>query len=401
MTTPSPFPADQYGDDVRLVQARGKTIALVGTAHLSQQSLQLVERIITQEQPDTVCVELDERRYQALSKRQTWENLDLKQLIRNKQLSTLLANLILASYQKRLGGQTGMNPGAELLKAAQTAEALGIPVVLCDRDIRITLRRAWRITPWYKKGYLLAALIASFFEKEELDEEKLAALRKQDALAELMEELGNSLPHTKKALIDERDLYMAEQIRQADGKRIVAVVGAGHVEGISRLITSDNSAEIAAVTTVPPTSRLGAFLAWALPVLIILALLAIGLRDGAEEFQANALYWIVVTGIPAALGAIIAGAHPATIASALVGAPITTLSPLIGVGYVCAFVQVLVCPPIVREFEQIHNDFGSFSGWWRNRLLRVFLVFLFSSLGATMGTFLGGYRIVSTLMGPA
>ena len=397
-TNPPAFPAQQYGDDVRVVQTQDKTIALVGTAHLSQQSQELVERIITQERPDAVCVELDPRRYQALTKRQSWENLDLKQLIRSKQLSTLLVNLLLASYQKRLGGQTGMTPGAELLQAAQTAESLHIPVVLCDRDIRITLRRAWRNTPWFKKGYLVAALIASFFEKTELNEEKLAAMRKQDVLAELMEELGESLPHTKKVLIDERDLYMAEQIRQADGERIVAVVGAGHLEGISRLLHEDNSGSIEAITTVAPVSNLWKIVGWLIPLLIVLALLAIGMRQGIEEFNANALYWVLITGIPGAIGTALAGGHPATIAAAFFGSPLTTLSPLIGIGYVCAFVQVLVCPPIVREFEQINNDIGKFSGWWRNRLLRVFLVFIFSSLGASMGTFLGGYRIISTLV---
>ncbi|NLZ16949.1 MAG: TraB/GumN family protein [Desulfobulbaceae bacterium] len=393
-----PFPTQQYGEDVRIVQAQNKTILLVGTAHLSQLSLQLVEQVITCEQPDTVCIELDYRRYQALSRKQSWENLDLKQLIRNKQLSTLLATLVLASYQKRLGGQTGMTPGAELLKAAQTAEALDIPVVLCDRDIRITLRRAWRNTPWHKKGYLLAVLIASLFEKTELDEEKLAAMRKQDVLAELMEELGSSLPNTKKALIDERDLYMAEQIRQADGERIVAVVGAGHLEGISRLIRSDNSMAIEEITTVPPVSDLWKALAWLIPLVIVLSLVAIGFRHGAEQFNTNALYWVLINGIPSALGSVLAGAHPVTVATAFFGAPFTSLTPLIGVGYVCAFVQVLMCPPIVREFEQIQHDISSFSGWWRNRLLRIFLIFLFSSLGSSLGTFLGGYRIISTLV---
>ena len=399
MISLSAFPAQQYSDDVRIVQMQDKTIALVGTAHLSQQSLELVERIISQERPDTVCVELDPRRYQALAKRQSWENLDLKQLIRTKQLSTLLVNLLLASYQKRLGAQTGMTPGAELLRAAQTAEALDIPVVLCDRDIRITLRRAWRNTPWLKKGYLVAALIASFFEKTELDEEKLAAMRKQDVLAELMEELGESLPHAKKVLIDERDLYMAEQIRQADGERIVAVAGAGHLEGISKLLHVDNSASIKDITAIAPVSGLWKAAGWLIPLIIVLALLAIGLFQGMEEFNANALYWILITGVPSAIGTALGGGHPATIATAFIGSPLTTLSPLIGIGYICAFVQVLVCPPIVREFEQISKDISTFTGWWRNRLLRVFLIFFFSSLGASMGTFLGGYRIISTLLG--
>lgn len=394
-----PFPAQEYGDDVRSLQVAHKNILLVGTAHLSQQSRELVEQVISRERPDTVCVELDHRRYQALSNRQQWEHLNLKELIRKRQLSTLMATLILASYQKRLGGQMGMTPGAELLAAARSAESLGIPLVLCDRDIRITLQRAWRNTPWLKKGYLLAALITAFFEKTELDEDKLRTMRRQDVLAELIGELGSALPQAKQALIDERDIYMAEQIKAADGQHIVAVVGAGHVEGICRQIHTDNRAQLAAITTVRPLSRAWKILAWLLPLAILLSLAAIGFRHGAEQFNANALYWILINGIPAALGAILSGAHPLTIATAFAGAPFTSLTPLIGVGYVCAFVQVLAAPPVVLEFERIHGDIGSFRGWWRNRVLRVFLVFVLSSLGSSLGTVLGGYHIVNSLLG--
>ena len=396
MTNP-PFPSQEYGNDVRVVDIPGKRLLLVGTAHLSQQSRELVARVIAEEQPDAVCVELDQRRYQSLVNRQSWENLDLKQIIRNRQLSLLFANLILASYQKRLGDQTGSPPGAELLQAAESAQELDIPLVLCDRDVRITLRRAWRNTPWLKKGSLLAALLASLFEKTELDETRLAEMRRQDVLSELMQELGEALPNTKRALIDERDLYMAEQIRQAAGERIVAVMGAGHLEGVSRLLGEDHSAELPEITRVAPVSRGWKIAAWAIPVLIVLALVAGGFRHGPEQFNANAIYWVLVNGIPAALGAALAFAHPATVVAAFCGAPITSLSPLIGVGYVCAFVQVMLCPPLVREFEQAHQDISSFSGWWRSRLLRLFLVFFFSSLGSMLGTFLGGWRIFSTL----
>ena len=395
--TPQNFPARDYGDDVRVVRAPGKTALLVGTAHLSRQSLELVERVIAGERPDRVCVELDERRYQALSNPQGWENLDLKQLIKTKQLSTLLANLILASYQKRLGAQTGMRPGAELLAGARTANDLGIPLSLCDRDIRITLRRAWRSTPWYRKLYLLAAMLGSLFEKAEIDEDRLAELRRQDVLAEMLAELGDALPQAKRALIDERDLYMAERIRAAEGGRIVAVVGAGHLDGIDRRMAEDNSAAMAEITTVAPVGRGRRIAAWLIPALIVSALVATGLRHGAERFNADALYWILVNGIPAALGSAAALAHPATTAAAFCAAPFTSLTPLIGVGYVCAFVQVMVRPPIVREFEQLHDDIVTLSGWWRNRLLRIFLVFLLSSLGSLLGTVLGGYRIVSSL----
>lgn len=396
MTT-SPFPTHSYSDDVTAIELADKTVLLVGTAHISQQSTELVRKVIEQELPDTVCIELDEKRYTALSKRTNWENLDLKQVVRNKQLTTLLVNLILATYQKKLGGQLGILPGAELLAAAQTAERLGISVELCDRDVRVTLRRAWHATSFLKKGYLLAALFSSLFDKTELDEEKLADMRRKDVLSELINELGAALPHTKQVLIDERDIYMAEKIKNCPGQRLVAVVGAGHMEGIKRVITVDNSDLIATISAVPPGRKISKILGWLIPGLIVLSLVLIGLRQGMEEFTANAVYWIMAHGIPSALGALIACAHPATIISAFAAAPITSLSPLIGAGYVCAFVQIMTNPPIVREFEAASKDIGSFSGWWKNKLLRIFLVFLLTTLGSGLGTWLGGYRIFTNL----
>lgn len=396
MTTTS-FPAYSYPEEVVCVSLSNKTVLLVGTAHISRQSADLVQEVISQERPETVCVELDEKRYAALAKRRSWENLDLRQVIRTRQLATLLVNLILAAYQKKLGGQLGIMPGAELLAAAQTAEQLHIPVVLCDRDVRVTLRRAWHATPFLKKGYLLVSLVSSLFDKTELDEEKLAAMRRHDVLSELVNELGQILPHTKEVLIDERDIYMAERIKQARGERIVAVVGAGHLEGIRRAIVHDNSGLLEEITTVPAVGRIWKLLGWLIPALIVLALLLIGVRHGMAELTANALYWVMANGIPAALGALVALGHPATIFSAFVAAPITSLTPLIGAGYVCAFVQILVRPPVVREFQTVGLDISTARGWWHNRLLRIFLVFLLTSLGSVIGTWLGGYRIFTNL----
>lgn len=396
MTTTS-FPAYSYPEEVVCVSLPNKTVLLVGTAHISRQSADLVQEVISQERPETVCVELDEKRYAALAKRRSWENLDLRQVIRTRQLATLLVNLILAAYQKKLGGQLGIMPGAELLAAAQTAEQLHIPVVLCDRDVRVTLRRAWHATPFLKKGYLLVSLVSSLFDKTELDEEKLAAMRRHDVLSELVNELGQILPHTKEVLIDERDIYMAERIKQARGERIVAVVGAGHLEGIRRAIVHDNSGLLEEITTVPAVGRIWKLLGWLIPALIVLALLLIGVRHGMAELTANALYWVMANGIPAALGALVALGHPATILSAFVAAPITSLTPLFGAGYVCAFVQILVRPPVVREFQTVGLDISTARGWWHNRLLRIFLVFLLTSLGSVIGTWLGGYRIFTNL----
>lgn len=395
--TEKSFPAHDYPEDVTTIRMEDRTILLVGTAHISQHSTDLVREIIEQEQPDTVCIELDEKRYRALSQKQHWENLDLKEIIRNKQLSTLLVNLILSSYQKKLGGQLGIMPGTELLAAAQSAEANNIRMVLCDRDVRVTLRRAWHATPFWKKLYLLATLIASLFDKTELNEEKLAELRKKDVLSELMNEIGAAMPAAKKALIDERDIYMAEKIKSAPGQRLVAVVGAGHMEGISRVISVDNEALIEEIDTIPPVSPFWKIAGWSIPILIILSIALIGFQKGAGAAGANLGYWILANGIPSAIGATLACAHPATIFSAFAAAPITSLTPVIGAGYVTAFIQVMTRPPVVREFESVSTDIASLTGWWQNKLLRIFLVFLLTGLGSTIGTWVGGYKIFTTL----
>jgi pheromone shutdown-related protein TraB len=393
----TPFPQHDYPEDVATIQLADKTVLLIGTAHISQESTDLVEKVIEQEKPDTVCIELDEKRYMSLAQKQKWENLDLKQIIRNKQLSTLLVNLILAAYQKKLGGQLGIIPGTELLTAAKVAEKNNIGVELCDRDVRVTLRRAWHATSIWKKGYLLATLMASLFDKTELDEEKLAELRKKDVLSELMNEIGSVMPDTKKALIDERDIYMAEKIKTSPGKRLVAVVGAGHMDGIGKVINTDNSALIDEFDRIPPVSRGRKIVGWAIPTAIILSLVLIGIQKGAGAAGANLGYWILANGIPCAIGAVLAWAHPVTIFSAFAAAPITSLTPVIGAGYVTAFVQVMNRPPVVKEFETVGSDILSVPRWWQNKLLRIFLVFILTGVGSMIGTWVGGYKIFTNL----
>jgi pheromone shutdown-related protein TraB len=386
-----------YPDDVQVLSVEGREIFLVGTAHVSKESVDLVRQVIANEKPDSVCVELDDKRYKALSGRKRWESLDLREIIRKKQLATLLVNLILASYQKKLGMQLGVMPGSELLEATREAEKHAIPVSLCDRDVRVTLRRAWHATSFFKKGYLLATLLVSLFDTTEITEEKLEQLKKKDVLSELMSELGEAMPELKKVLIDERDIYLSEKIKMTAGRRLVAVVGAGHVEGIRRRISEDNSKMLPAISVFPPVSSSIKALGWAIPLLIIGSLVAIGILKGSGAAGANLLYWILANGIPSAIGALLAWAHPLTIFSAFAAAPITSLTPVIGAGYVTAFVQVLVCPPVVKEFETVAEDMSTFAGWWRNKLLRVFLAFLLPGLGSMIGTWIGGVEILSNL----
>ncbi len=395
--TDSLFPANTYDRDVHVVKHEDKTVILVGTAHISQQSVDLVKTVIEQESPDCVCLELDDKRYQALTQKQQWQSLDLKTIIKKKQLSTLLVSLLMASYQKRLGGKLGVTPGAELLAAANIAKDLQIPISLCDRDVRVTLRRAWKSTSFFKKGYLLSSLFASLFDKSEISEEKLQELKEKDVLTELMDELGDTLPDLKRVLIDERDIYLVEKIKSSPGNRIVAIVGAGHVAGMKTIFEEDNKDTIEDITSIPPVSKTFKAIGWAIPLIILGSLAIIGIQQGAAVAGENLLFWILANSIPAAIGALFALAHPLTTMSAFVAAPITSLTPVIGAGYVSAFVQVMYCPPVVKEFETAGDDIGTFKGWWKNRLLRIFLVFLLTGLGSAIGTWVGGYEIFNNL----
>ena len=384
-------------DDVVRVHADGREYVLVGTAHISRESADVVERVIATERPDCVCVELDARRYDALAERRRFESLDLRAVIRNRQLAPLLLNLVLASYQRQLGGALGVLPGSELLAAVRAAEARAIPVRLCDRDVRITMRRAWGVLSLWRKAELIGALLQSLLEPPQLSEDDLRALRQQDVLSRLMGELGEAFPALKVVLIDERDAYLSEQLRRAPGARVVAVVGAGHVAGMRAALQGGRHADLAALDAVPPTSLSVRLAGWSIPAVIALSLLAIGVRQGPAAAGGDVLFWVLVTGTPGLIGAVLALAHPLTILATFLSAPLTALSPVIGVGYVAAFVQAIVRPPLVREIQTVTDDVRIPRRWWQNRLLRICLVFLLTTIGTSMGTLFGTAEILRRL----
>jgi pheromone shutdown-related protein TraB len=388
---------NNYTEDVHLFNKDGRAFIIVGTAHISRQSADLVRQVIENEKPDVVCVELDEKRYKALSDRNRWENLDLKQIIREKQLSTLIINLVLASYQKKLGEKLGVSPGTELLEAVNTAEENKIPIELCDREIRITLKRAWHSMGFWQKIKLLAGGFGGIFEKQELTEEKLTELRNKDVLSEMMDELGKAMPVLKKVIIDERDQYLAEKMKQSKGEKIVSVVGAGHVNGIIKSLESNDKIDLKTIEVIPKQSPVTKIIGWGIPAVIIASILFIGYSKGLNEAGDNALFWILANGIPSAIGAFIALAHPLTILTAFLAAPVTSLSPLIGAGYVAAFVQVYFQPPLVKDFQNVADSARKFSMWWKNKLLKVLLVFIFASLGSVLGTYVGLFEIVKNV----
>ncbi|SHI61173.1 pheromone shutdown-related protein TraB [Malonomonas rubra DSM 5091] len=366
-----------------------KEIILIGTAHISQESVDTVIGTIDEYLPDAVCVELDHQRYQALINQKGWENLDLKDVIKKKQLPFLLANLALSSYQKRMGLQTGVKPGAELAAAAQTAEERGMEVELVDRNIRTTLLRVWRKTGLWNKMKVMAALLGSIFEKQELDEAELAKLRESDTLSSMLDEMGKLLPSVKQILVDERDEHMAFCIRNAPGEKVLAVVGAAHLPGIVRHLQGEEiePERIEEITTIPEKTAVSKMIPWLIPSIVIVLFIGGFFFGNRDQLADVATAWVLANGLLSAIGALIAWGHPITIISAFVAAPLTSLNPTIGAGFVTGFVQAIVAPPTVRDMEHVGDDLVTLKGWWHNRLARVLLVFLFSSIGSALGTF--------------
>lgn len=379
--------SSEENTDIHRISLDGRDFVLVGTAHISQDSVDTVRAVIEAEKPDTVCVELDEQRHRALSNPRHWESLNLVKVLRQGQAAFLLANLALASFQKRMGLQTGVKPGAELAAAADTAGKMGIDIQLVDREIRTTLLRAWRKAGFWKKMNLFSALLAGLFETQELNEEELAKLRQTDTLSAMLDEMSKILPTVKTILVDERDTFMAYHIRQSPGQKVVAIVGAAHLPGIiekmGRKITAE---EINLLSQVPEKTTLSKLIPWLIPAIVV-GLFVYGFMAGnTEQLASAAVAWILANGLLSALGALLALGHPLTILAAFVAAPITSLNPTIGAGFVTGIVQAVMAPPKVKDLENVAEDIAGLGGWWRNRLTRVLLVFLLSSLGSAAGT---------------
>lgn len=364
---------------------------ILGTAHVSRESVEQVESAIGEEQPDRICVEIDAARHQSLTQKNSWENLDIYRVLRERKGFLLLGNLVLSSFQRRIGSDLGVTPGEEMLAAVSAAQEQEIPYSLVDRQIHTTLRRAWSKAGFWGKNKMLAALLGSVFSREKLSGDEIEELKKQGALDNMMGELAEYLPAAKSVLIDERDQYIAGKVFEAPGKRLLVIVGAGHVPGIvqwlERLHNGGEKADLEGLEVVPPPGRVRKVLPWVIPALVV-GLITWGFfRSGWDGGLQMLLRWFVVNGVLSGIGAIIALAHPLTILASILGAPFTSMNPTIGVGFVAGALEALVRKPRVIDFESLQNDILSVRGFYRNRFTRILLVFFFTSLGSSIGTF--------------
>lgn len=379
-----------------------RKITLIGTAHISHESINEVTETIRTLSPDCVAIELDEKRCEAVKNPDSWRELDIVKVLRKGQGFLLLANLILASLQKRMGQNVGVKPGDEMLAAMKVAEELNIPAEMVDRPIQTTLRRAWGKNSFSGKMKLLGVLLGSAFSREEVSEEQIEDLKNRSEMDSMMGELSDYMPKIKEVLIDERDKYLASHIWECKGNDIVAVLGAGHLPGViehlKKISKNEETTDTTEISSVPKKSAAGKILAWTIPVVIVAALAAAFYFKGPAGGWVAVLSWIIWNGALAAIGTLLAGGHPLSILGAFVTAPFTSLCPLVGVGMVTGIIQGSVCKPKVKDMETLSDDSTGVKGFYKNRILRVLLVFILSSIGSSIGTFAGGASIVENFL---
>ncbi|MBW2660422.1 MAG: TraB/GumN family protein [Deltaproteobacteria bacterium] len=371
--------------DIYYLSFEDKEITLIGTAHVSKESVRLVTSVIEEGKPDTVCIELCQSRYQSIRQKDRWQNMDIVKVIKEKKAFLLLSNLLLASFQKRIARKLDIKPGAEIISAIETAEKVGAQIHLADRDIRITLSRTWSVMSLWDKLKILFQLILSMGEIEEISEKDIEKMKQEDMLETLLADIEKSLPVLRDILIDERDRYLAHKIKTAPGKRIVAVVGAGHVPGIKKYWGAN--IDINALEKIPPKGMFVRAFKWILP-LSILGLFVAGFFYGGSTAGTQMItWWILANGLLAGLGALIAFAHPLTILTSILAAPLTSLNPMIAAGWVSGLVEAFSRKPKVKDFESLSEDILSIKGFRQNKVTKILLVAAFTNLGSAIGTF--------------
>ena len=372
---------------VEVLTAGDKTYYLLGTAHISEQSVADVKQVIAEVNPDLVCIELCKTRYDALTDQNRWQQLDIFKVIKEGKTLLLLANLALGAYQRRLGKELGIVPGAEMLAANDAARAMGIPVALVDRDIQVTLKRTWAGIPLRKKLLLLGLIFESLFSRQSVSTDDIEQLKQKATLSNVMEEFSRLMPEVKRSLIDERDQYMISSVQRAEGKRIVAVVGAAHVPGMSHHF--GQAIDLDPLQQLPSKSRWVAGLKWLIPA-IVLAAFTVGYFKHEGQTLTEMVYaWLLPNALMSSLFTAIAGGKIISIITSAIASPITSLNPLLGAGMVVGLMEAWLRKPTVADAQRINDDVQSVAGIYRNSFTRVLLVAIASTIGSALGAWIG------------
>ena len=394
---------EENNEIIKTIQLDKTTITLIGTAHVSKESVALVEEKIMSREFDCVAVDLYPSRYENLKNRSWWQNLDIYEVFKKKKASLLLINLALSAYQRRLADKVGVEAGQEMIRATELAVDNKIRLEVVDRDITTTLHRLVTKVSFWQKMKIFSGLIVGVFVGEEVDREQIENLKKGDMLHSVIEEFGESLPQIKKVLIDERDEFMVGKLSMLAAsedapKNILAIVGAGHLVGMVPGFTMPpDQNRMDELMQKPPSSRMGYYIGWAICI-FILGMFYVGYQQSPELGWNLVVTWVLINGGLSALGATLALAHPISILVAFFAAPLTSLNPTVGAGMVVGLVESYLRKPKVLDFERLRDDISSFKMWWKNGVVRVLLVFFFANVGSAAGTYIAGASIVKQIL---
>ncbi|MDV6344704.1 TraB/GumN family protein [Nitrosomonas sp. Is37] len=393
-------------EPIKTVEVDGHKITILGTAHISQASADKVKELIATGEFDAVAVELCPSRHKAIVDPDLLSKMDLFQVIRKGQASMVAASLALGAFQQRMAERLDIEPGAEMRTAIKDATEAKLPVLLIDREIGTTLKRIYHNIPWWRRMELYSGLLASIITRETVSAEEIERLKEGDVLESAFSQFAENEKHLFKPLISERDEYMSARLlkecRENNYKHTLAVVGAGHLKGIEQIMVdgriNDPDITIQQLDTIPESTNWLKFLPWVI-VTLVLTGFTIGFMRSPEVGMTMIIDWILINGGLAALGAAIAFAHPLTILTAFLAAPITSLDPTTGVGMYTALAEAYLRKPTVGDFSRLRSDTTSLKGWWHNQVTRILLIFLLSSFGSAIGTYIAGFKILELITG--
>jgi len=401
------LPAVLRDQPIERVTRDGVEYVVLGTAHVSRTSVEAVDALLAHEHFDAVAVELCESRAQGMRNPDAFKQMDLFQVFRQGKAGMVAASLVLSSFQKRLAEQYGIQPGAEMKAGMDGAEQRSLPVWLVDREVGTTLRRAYRSVGFWQRFGLVGGLIASVFERQNIEETEIEKLKQGDMLESAFSEFAENSAPLYRSLIAERDAYMAARLREdaakagfGEGKRVLVVIGAGHLKGLCEQLRTqqgDPAAEAAALAAAPPKAHWPKWLALGL-VLAVFVAIAFAFHRDTSLGTAALRDWVLFTGGFSALGAIIAGAHPLSILAAFIAGPIKPFRPGIPSGGISAMVEAWARRPRVADFETLRDDIGHWTGWWKNRVARTLLNFFLVCLGTIIGEYSAGIHIFKSLL---